>query len=222
MSRRIARRPPAWLAVLALSTVALAACGSSNDNKTSSSSSVPVQASKDATIAAQVPAAIKSKGTLTVAADATYPPNEFIKPGTQDRRRDGRRPRQGARSGDGPERQGRQRELRQHPARARGEEVRPRHVVLHRHPGAREDRRLRRPTSRPERRSTPRSRVAARSPAAWPALDKAAVECGPSFGRSNSSRTSAADRKQIVRFFCLTANVATQMRISRSCPNGNP
>jgi polar amino acid transport system substrate-binding protein len=29
-----------------------------------------------------VPAAIKSKGTLTVATDATYAPNEFIKPGT--------------------------------------------------------------------------------------------------------------------------------------------
>ena len=31
-------------------------------------------------IAAEVPSSTKSKGTLTVAADATYPPNEFIKP----------------------------------------------------------------------------------------------------------------------------------------------
>ena len=31
-------------------------------------------------IAAQVPAAVKAKGTLTVAADATYAPNEFIGP----------------------------------------------------------------------------------------------------------------------------------------------
>ena len=31
-------------------------------------------------IAAEVPSSLKSKGTLTVAADATYPPNEFIKP----------------------------------------------------------------------------------------------------------------------------------------------
>ena len=31
-------------------------------------------------IAAEVPNSLKSKGTLTVAADATYPPNEFIKP----------------------------------------------------------------------------------------------------------------------------------------------
>ena len=29
-------------------------------------------------VAAQVPASYKSKGTLTVAADATYAPNEFI------------------------------------------------------------------------------------------------------------------------------------------------
>jgi polar amino acid transport system substrate-binding protein len=33
-----------------------------------------------ASIAALVPAKIKSKGTLTVAADASYPPNEFIAP----------------------------------------------------------------------------------------------------------------------------------------------
>jgi polar amino acid transport system substrate-binding protein len=34
----------------------------------------------NSTIAAEVPAKIKSKGTLTVAADATYAPNEFIGP----------------------------------------------------------------------------------------------------------------------------------------------
>jgi len=82
MSRRIVR-PAAWLAAVALSSIALAACGSSDDNKTSSGSSVAAGVSKDATIAAQVPAAIKSKGTLTVATDATYPPNEFIKPGSK-------------------------------------------------------------------------------------------------------------------------------------------
>ena len=36
----------------------------------------------------------------------------------------------------------------------RGRQVRPRRFVVHRHQGAREDRRLRRPTSRPARRST--------------------------------------------------------------------
>jgi polar amino acid transport system substrate-binding protein len=69
--------------------VALTACGSSNDNNTNTSSSsgssggASTTAGKDAAIAAQVPAAIKSKGTLTIAADATYPPNEFIKPGSK-------------------------------------------------------------------------------------------------------------------------------------------
>ena len=33
---------------------------------------------KDEAIASQVPQEIASKGTLTVAADATYPPDEFI------------------------------------------------------------------------------------------------------------------------------------------------
>ena len=66
--------------------LALAACGSSsNDNSTSSGgtsgSGGSTAVSKDAAIAAQVPADIKSKGTLTVAADATYPPNEFLNPG---------------------------------------------------------------------------------------------------------------------------------------------
>jgi polar amino acid transport system substrate-binding protein len=40
---------------------------------------IPVQ-SANAAIAATVPASIKSKGTLTVASDATYPPDEFIAP----------------------------------------------------------------------------------------------------------------------------------------------
>jgi polar amino acid transport system substrate-binding protein len=37
-----------------------------------------INVSADQAVASQVPAAIKSKGTLTVAADATYPPDEFI------------------------------------------------------------------------------------------------------------------------------------------------
>jgi polar amino acid transport system substrate-binding protein len=68
----------------ALATVALAAgCGSSDDDSSTTTSAsltatpdinVPV----DKAVAAQVPSAIKSSGTLTVAADATYAPNEFI------------------------------------------------------------------------------------------------------------------------------------------------
>jgi polar amino acid transport system substrate-binding protein len=72
------------VAVIAFAAVTVAAgCGSSNNDNTSSTgggtltaASFSVQA--DPAVAAQVPAAIKSKGTLTVAADATYPPDEFI------------------------------------------------------------------------------------------------------------------------------------------------
>jgi len=69
-------------AVMALATAGIAAgCGSSGGSSTTSTTltatpniNVPV----DQQVAAQVPAAIKSNGTLTVAADATYAPNEFI------------------------------------------------------------------------------------------------------------------------------------------------
>jgi polar amino acid transport system substrate-binding protein len=64
---------------LAASTLLLAACGSSSSGgggsqSSSSSSSV----CKVASIAAEVPSSIASKGTLTVGADATYAPNEFL------------------------------------------------------------------------------------------------------------------------------------------------
>src|SRR3954452_12706443 len=59
-------------------------CGSSN-NSTTSTSSAPASTGgatgttgADQKVASEVPAAVKSKGTLTVAADATYAPNEFI------------------------------------------------------------------------------------------------------------------------------------------------
>jgi len=79
-------RPAIAFAVLALAASAVAGCGSSNNNKTTSSSSSSSTSSStsstasgaDSTVAALVPAAIKSKGTLTVAADASYAPNEFI------------------------------------------------------------------------------------------------------------------------------------------------
>jgi polar amino acid transport system substrate-binding protein len=75
----------ALLVVIALSLV-FAACGSSD--KSSSGGAVPSAggktAKKDPKIASQVPAAIRKKGTLIVAEDASYPPNEFIKPGQKD------------------------------------------------------------------------------------------------------------------------------------------
>jgi polar amino acid transport system substrate-binding protein len=80
MSRSTPRFATA-LAVLALTASAVAGCGSSNDNSTSSSSTSPspsASTGKDAKVAALVPAAVKSKGKLAVAADASYAPNEFI------------------------------------------------------------------------------------------------------------------------------------------------
>ena len=51
-----------------------AGCGSSGKKKAKAATNTGA----DKTIAAEVPSAVKSKGTLTVAADATYAPNEFI------------------------------------------------------------------------------------------------------------------------------------------------
>ncbi len=53
-----------------------AACGSSGTGSGTATPSAPSTAVSS--IAAQVPASIRSQGTLTVAADATYAPNEFI------------------------------------------------------------------------------------------------------------------------------------------------
>ncbi len=74
-----------WIGVaLALvSLVGAAACGSSKKSTTTSSTplttSTPTAAANPA-VAKLVPASIKSKGTLTVAADASYAPDEFIGP----------------------------------------------------------------------------------------------------------------------------------------------
>jgi polar amino acid transport system substrate-binding protein len=61
----------------ALAVLALAGCGSSSST-TSSTSSAPVKASANSSITAQVPAKYKSKGTLEVASEAQYAPNEFL------------------------------------------------------------------------------------------------------------------------------------------------
>ncbi len=86
----------AGLAALSLLVVAaIAACGSSNSSSSSASSSAaPASTSTststsaagspsggaNAAVAKLVPAAIKSKGTLTVAADASYAPDEYFAP----------------------------------------------------------------------------------------------------------------------------------------------
>jgi polar amino acid transport system substrate-binding protein len=74
------------IAVIAFAAVTVAAgCGGGDNNETTATSAAKtatpdLNVSADPAVAAQVPAAIKSKGTLTVAADATYPPDEFIAP----------------------------------------------------------------------------------------------------------------------------------------------
>jgi polar amino acid transport system substrate-binding protein len=63
-----------------VSIIALVAAGCGNGTETSTGTS-PAPASPSgavSAIAAQVPGSVKANGTLTVAADATYAPNEFI------------------------------------------------------------------------------------------------------------------------------------------------
>jgi polar amino acid transport system substrate-binding protein len=69
------------MAAPVLVIVALAGCGSSSSSSSSGSSATapsPATPTIDPSIAKEVPAAIKSKGTLTVASDATYAPLEFV------------------------------------------------------------------------------------------------------------------------------------------------
>src|SRR5262245_63547835 len=77
------RRRLAVAVVAAVATVGVAAgCGGGDNNETTTSAALTatpnLNVSVNNKIAGQVPSAIKSKGTLTVAADATYAPNEFI------------------------------------------------------------------------------------------------------------------------------------------------
>lgn len=69
-----------WAVVPVLCVVALAACGSSSKTTPSNSGAGTSSTSSgaNAAVAALVPASIKSKGTITVASDATYAPDEFI------------------------------------------------------------------------------------------------------------------------------------------------
>src|SRR5438105_11011316 len=74
-----------WLAAPAviLGIAAIAACGSSSSSSSSSSTGTGTSSSATAanpSVEKLVPAALKSKGTLTVASDASYAPNEFIGP----------------------------------------------------------------------------------------------------------------------------------------------
>jgi polar amino acid transport system substrate-binding protein len=70
--------------VAALATAGIAAgCGGGGGGTTTSTTltATPnINVPLDKKVAAEVPSAVKSKGTLTVAADATYAPDEFIAP----------------------------------------------------------------------------------------------------------------------------------------------
>lgn len=81
-------KPLAAVAVAALAVVA-AACGSTAKSSsssvpstqaagTSSTTASPTTESFDSALAALVPASYKQKGTLSVAANATYPPDEYF------------------------------------------------------------------------------------------------------------------------------------------------
>jgi polar amino acid transport system substrate-binding protein len=76
------RKLVAAAAAVVLVLVVLAGCGSSSSSSssTTSSSTSSSTSTANASLAAQVPAAIKSKGTLNVATEAQYAPNEFIAP----------------------------------------------------------------------------------------------------------------------------------------------
>jgi polar amino acid transport system substrate-binding protein len=76
-----------WLAAPAavLCIAGVAACGSSSSSSSSSTTSSSTtnatpSAAANPAVAKLVPAAIKSKGTLSVASDASYAPNEFMGP----------------------------------------------------------------------------------------------------------------------------------------------
>jgi polar amino acid transport system substrate-binding protein len=63
----------------ALVMLVLAGCGKSKSSSTAASTETPLPGA-NAAIAAQVPAKVKAKGTLIVATEAQYAPNEFIAP----------------------------------------------------------------------------------------------------------------------------------------------
>ena len=70
-------------AIVLLLALAGSGCGGSSKKSaatTTGTTAATTTVAMNSTIAAEVPAKIKSKGTLTVAADATYAPNEFIGP----------------------------------------------------------------------------------------------------------------------------------------------
>ncbi|MDX6606345.1 MAG: polar amino acid transport system substrate-binding protein [Solirubrobacterales bacterium] len=81
-------RLTALIAAIAFAAVTVAAgCGSSNNSTTTGGATLTatpgITQQADQSIVAKLPASVKSSGELTVAADATYPPDEFIGSGSK-------------------------------------------------------------------------------------------------------------------------------------------
>lgn len=85
MSISMLRRSTTLVGLAAISVLALAACGSSSSGSgsspTGSSTTSVAPITKDATLAALVPATYAPGGTITVGSDASYAPNEYVDAG---------------------------------------------------------------------------------------------------------------------------------------------
>jgi polar amino acid transport system substrate-binding protein len=81
MGRSVKLSRRAGIALL-VPTALLAACGGSSSSATPPSSAAANGPTKQAAIAAEVPAAVAAAAPLQISTDASYPPNEFIDPGT--------------------------------------------------------------------------------------------------------------------------------------------
>ncbi len=68
----------AGLIGVAALTLGLTACGSEKSDAPTAGASVAASATTDAKLVAMLPAALKTKGTLTIGVDSTYPPNEYL------------------------------------------------------------------------------------------------------------------------------------------------
>ena len=78
MPRKI--RPLAGLALLLFVALLASGCGGDGEEATTTTTAgaETTTSTADSKVAAEVPDAVKSKGTVVVAADATYAPNEFV------------------------------------------------------------------------------------------------------------------------------------------------
>src|ERR1700710_754891 len=72
------RRAILGLAVAAALTTSMAACGSESGSGSSGSTAPAASASADDSLAAKVPADIKSAGKLVIGTDSSYAPSETL------------------------------------------------------------------------------------------------------------------------------------------------